>query len=294
MLIDDAMDSFIQYCLVEKGLSKQTVANYRQDLFTFKEHIKYKNDVKELDNEDVSSLIQSMSQFGNATSTIIRRITTIKCFYIFLQKEGLILNSSSEIILPKNQKRLPNVLTIDEIEALLNQPDLNKVDGIRDKAMLEVMYASGLRVSELLTLERGNLNLEQGLIKIKGKGSKERIAPLGDYARDAILFYLNEARYKNKGKNNKILFLNKNGEPLSRQYFWKKLKDYALKAGITSCITPHTLRHSFATHLLENGAELRAVQEMLGHSNIATTQIYTHVSSKRILSAYDLYMNDEK
>lgn len=294
MLIDDAMDSFIQYCLVEKGLSKQTVANYRQDLVIFKEHIKYKNDVKELDNEDVSSLIQSMSQLGNATSTIIRRITTIKCFYIFLQKEGLILNSSSEIILPKNQKRLPNVLTIDEIEALLNQPNLNKVDGIRDKAMLEVMYASGLRVSELLTLERGNLNLEQGLIKIKGKGSKERIVPLGDYARDAILFYLNEARYKNKGKNNKILFLNKNGEPLSRQYFWKKLKDYALKAGITSCITPHTLRHSFATHLLENGAELRAVQEMLGHSNIATTQIYTHVSSKRILSAYDLYMNDEK
>ena len=157
--------------------------------------------------------------------------------------------------------------------------------------LLETMYASGLRVSELLALERSRVNLDKNVVTIFGKGAKERKVPLGDFAIDYIIQYINEVRNKNPGRKSKYLFLNRYGKPLSRQYFFKQIKKYALEAGIETDISPHTLRHCFATHLLENGTQLRAVQAMLGHENIATTQIYTHISTKRVLSAYDLYMN---
>ena len=157
--------------------------------------------------------------------------------------------------------------------------------------MLETMYASGLRVSELINLERSRLNMKRGVIKVMGKGSKERIVPIGEFALEYVIKYIEEARQFNVGKNSKYLFLNRKGKPISRIYFFKQVRKYALRAGIDKEISPHTLRHCFATHLLEEGAELRAVQEMLGHSNIATTQIYTHLSKNRIKSAYDLFMN---
>lgn len=179
----------------------------------------------------------------------------------------------------------------EEVEALFEQPDLNRYEGIRDRAMLEMMYASGMRVSELVGLKLKQVNVDLGVLRILGKGNKERLVPIGDYAKEHLLNYLYKARGKYDFHKSPYVFLSRQGKGLSRQYFWKAIKKYALQAGISINVTPHTLRHSFATHLLENGADLRMVQEMLGHSNISTTQIYTHVSSKRILSAYDLFMN---
>ena len=170
------------------------------------------------------------------------------------------------------------------------QPDITKPSGIRDRAMLEIMYACGLRVSELLTIEKKNVSLETSTIRIFGKGAKERVVPVSDFALEYLIKYINEVRNYSKNRQSKYIFLNEDGKPISRQYFWQILKKYSEKAGIIVNVTPHTLRHCFATHLLENGADLRAVQEMLGHSKINTTQIYTHVSSKRILSAYDKLM----
>ena len=192
--------------------------------------------------------------------------------------------------LPKKPQHLPTVLSFEEVESLLEQPDLSKPSGIRDRAMLEVMYATGLRVSELLTIEKKNLSIEKKQIRIFGKGAKERYVPISSFALEYLIKYINEVRNESPYRNSKYIFINKEGKPLSRQAFWQIIKNYALKAGIIENVTPHTLRHCFATHLLENGADLRSVQEMLGHSDISTTQIYTHVSSKRIRSAYDMFM----
>ena len=190
---------------------------------------------------------------------------------------------------PKGTKKLPVCISVEEVEALLECPDLDKPEGQRDRAMLEVMYSSGLRISELLNLRMRDVNFSRGMINVIGKGDKERNVPIGDYALEYLYKYIEDGRSKNMNRNSPYLFLNRYGEPVSRVYFFKQVKKYAEKAGIVEEISPHTLRHCFATHMLENGAELRAVQEMLGHANIATTQIYTNISSKRILSAYDLY-----
>ena len=221
--------------------------------------------------------------------TILRRISCTKNFYLFLENERVISFQIDNLDKPKGSKKLPICISVEEVEALLNQPDLSKPEGQRDRAMLEVMYSSGLRVTELISLKVKQINFARGIIKIIGKGDKERIVPIGDYALEYLSKYLNDGRRKNKNRNSDYLFLNRYGEPVSRIYFFKQVKKYAQEAGIDVEISPHTLRHCFATHMLENGAELRAVQEMLGHTNIATTQIYTNISSKRILSAYDLY-----
>ena len=194
----------------------------------------------------------------------------------------------------KKPAHLPDCLSTDEVERLLDAPDLDKTDEIRDKAMLETMYSSGLRVSEIINLEVKNVNLNRGVIQVFGKGAKERKVPLGDYAIEYIQKYVTQVRNKNPKKDSKYLFLTKYGDPLTRQYFFKMIRKYAFIAGINRPISPHILRHSFATHLLENDADLRAVQEMLGHTNIATTQIYTHVSSRRMTSIYDSYMKGNK
>ena len=289
MLINEVKDEFLSYLIVERGDSKATIDNYSIDLDQFISFEENK-DISLLKREDISDFINYLSSKGLKTSSIIRRSTVIRLFYIYLNKEKLIDVPLTGLYLPKNEKHLPSVLSTDEVDALLDCFDLTKEVEIRDKAMLETMYASGLRVSELLSLELGNINFVQGYIKTKGKGSKERIIPIGEFALEYLSLYIDKVRGCNVGYKTKYVFLNKEGKPISRQYFWRKVKEYALRANIYTEISPHTLRHSFATHLLENGANLREVQEMLGHSKIETTQIYTHISTKRIISAYDQFM----
>ena len=293
MEIADALDLFQQYILAEKGLSRQTCESYLSDLAIFFQYFKDKKDTNDLLGEDIIEYLRYDSSTGriSSVSTYLRKMSSIKSFYLFLKREGIINVEIPPMYSPKKPQTLPNCLSVEEVEALLDTPDITKPEGLRDKAMLELMYSSGLRVSELLSLERRKINLERGIVSVFGKGSKERKVPIGDFALEYVNKYINEARRKNPGKDTKYLFLNRYGKPLSRQYFFKQIKKYALLAGIETPISPHTLRHCFATHLLENGAQLRAVQEMLGHVNIATTQIYTHISTKRIISAYDLYMN---
>ena len=302
MEIIDAIDLFLQHLLVEKGLSRLTVESYQDDLnsfFTFfktikKDNEEFKSVIEDLSPYDLNSYIANERNINRTDATISRRISSIKNFYAFLKKEGYYKDELPEVETFKKAKRLPNCLSIEETEDLLNAPNMESPSGIRDRAMLELMYACGLRVSELVSLEKKNINLNKGIIIIFGKGAKERKVPIGDFAIEYVVKYLNEVRDLFHGRNSKYLFLNRRGEPISRIYFFKQVKKYAAEVGIETPISPHTLRHCFATHLLEGGAQLRTVQEMLGHTNIATTQIYTHISTNRILSAYDLYMKKRK
>ena len=290
MEIRDSIELFQQYLLVEKGLSKVTVNSYLDDLKQFFLFFKDKKYVEDLYGEDLIDFLKYQLSIGRSIATSLRRLSSTKQYYLFLKKDGYLVGDIPDIESPKKPEHLPNCLSEEEVELLLNAPNIEKPEGLRDKAMLETMYASGLRVSELLMLERGKVDLKHGVITIFGKGAKERKVPIGDFAIEYVKQYVEGPRRKNPGSGTKYLFLNRYGKPLSRQYFFMQIKKYALQSGIEVNISPHTLRHCFATHLLENGAQLRAVQEMLGHTNIATTQIYTHISTKRIISAYDLYM----
>lgn len=292
--IDDAIDLFFQYLLVEKGDEKQTIVNYKEDLKLFFQVFNSSKDTSktttsDLLPSDLNDFFQDQIMKERSTSTILRRLSSTRHFYMFLEKEGYIKEHVPKLETPKAIKHLPNTLTYDEVNNLLDAPDLTKKDGIRDKAMIEVMYSSGLRVSELLGLTLTSINKNKGIIKVYGKGNKERNVPIGEFALDYLNKYIDKVRSTNPGSTSKYLFLSKYGKPLSRQYFFKQIRKYAGIANIEKDISPHTLRHCFATHLLEGGANLRAVQEMLGHSKIATTQIYTHLTSKRIIDAYDLY-----
>ena len=289
MRIDDAIDLFNQYILVEKGLSTQTAKNYLDDLKQFIAYID-KQYVEELEGDDLEAFLKYQISSGLSIATSLRRLSSIRSFFLFLKRENYYAGEIADIPSIKKPEHLPNCLSVEEVEMLLDAPDMTKESGIRDKAMLELMYASGLRVSELLNLEKSKLNIKRGIVTIYGKGAKERKVPVGDFALSYVVKYIDEVRVNNKGASSKYLFLNREGKSLSRQYFFKQIRKYAEQCGIDVVISPHTLRHCFATHLLENGAQLRMVQEMLGHSNIATTQIYTHISTKRIISAYDLYM----
>ena len=287
----DATEQFIIHCLAEKGLQKQTIINYNDDLKSFYKFLNEDNfQVENLNLEHIKNYIIFLTKEGKSILTILRHVSTLKSFYLFLINEKKIKCNIDQLDLPKKPQHLPTVLSFEEVESLLEQPDLSKPSGIRDRAMLEVMYATGLRVSELLTIEKKNLSIEKKQIRIFGKGAKERYVPISSFALEYLIKYINEVRNESPYRNSKYIFINKEGKPLSRQAFWQIIKNYALKAGIIENVTPHTLRHCFATHLLENGADLRSVQEMLGHSDISTTQIYTHVSSKRIRSAYDMFM----
>lgn len=290
MIINDAIENFIQNLFYERNLSIQTLDCYKEDLKQFIEFTQI-SDISELSTKEITNFILHLSRIGKSTSTIIRRAGTIRQFYVFLQREKIIVNQASIIDMPKKGEYLPSVLSNDEIELLFDQPNLKKDDGYRDRTMLEIMYSSGLRVSELINLKLSQVNLDLGILKVIGKGNKERHVPIGEYAKDFLFEYLMQIRRKYDSYKSVFVFLNKDGKPLSRQFFWKRIKMYSKMAGINQNVSPHTLRHSFATHLLENGSDLRMVQEILGHSNITTTQIYTHVSSKRILDAYDLLMN---
>ena len=295
MDINDALEMYAQYILVEKGLSKITLKNYQDDLKLFFTFYQDKKDTSDLLGTDVLDFFRMEIANGKSVSTALRRLSTLKSFYSYLLKEKIITEVVPDIESIHRPSHLPTCLSVEEVDDLLNAPNIETKDGLRDKAMLETMYASGLRVSELLNLELSCINFNTGIITVIGKGDKMRKVPVGDFALDYVIKYVEEVRNKMKKKaKDKNLFLSKYGKKLSRQYFFKMVKKYAEQAGITSSISPHTLRHSFATHMLENNADLRVVQELLGHTNIATTEIYTHISTKRIVSAYDNYMKRGK
>ena len=290
MEIVDAVDRYHQYILVEKGLSLQTWSSYLEDIQAFFNYFSSKKTTEDLEETDLYEFLKYELSLGHSVSTALRRLSSTRGFYLFLKKEGLYAGNIPDIETPKKPKHLPNCLSEEEVDALLSAPDLSTPSGLRDKAMLETMYSSGLRVSELLSLEKGQVNLSKGIITVFGKGAKERKVPIADYAIEYIKEYIKEVRNKSENKGSKYLFLSKKGEPLSRVYFFKQVKKYSELAGIVTNVSPHTLRHSFATHLLNHGAQLRIVQGMLGHTNIATTQIYTHVSSDKLKSDYDKIM----
>lgn len=294
MEINKALDLYMTYIIAEKGLSKLTAESYFSDFKDYFVFFKDKKTVEDLTSIDLEEYLKHELASGKAISTALRRVSSIRNLYIFLKKEGYYSDEIPDIEPPKKPSRLPTCLSLEEVEALLKAPDTSTSQGKRDKAMLEMMYASGVRVSELLNLEKNQIDFENNIIKVFGKGSKERKVPFGDIAKEYVIKYIKEVRNLSKYRDSKYLFLNKFGKPISRVYFFDIVKKYALAAGINKRISPHTLRHSFATHLLENNASLRTVQEMLGHTNIATTQIYTHVSSKRIVSVYDQYMNKKE
>ncbi|MBB6455312.1 integrase/recombinase XerD [Salirhabdus euzebyi] len=286
----DETRDFLHYLTIERGLSKNTLLSYERDLKQYVAFLTNKCELKDISNVQRTHIMQFLShqyQLGRSTATISRFLSTIRAFHQFLVREyNINKDPSLHIETPRKERKLPKVLSNKEVELLLdlegNDPFIH-----RNRAMLEVMYATGLRVTELLTLTLSDLHLTMGFIRCFGKGSKERIVPLGSHAEKAVQFYMEDARPKLlKGKREEALFVNHHGRPMSRQGFWKVLKGIAKEKGIEKEITPHTLRHSFATHLLENGADLRAVQEMLGHADISTTQIYTHVTKARLKDVY--------
>lgn len=289
MEINEAFASFVQYLEVEHMASQATISNYTEDFKIFIKTFPEVKDTADLNVNMLPSFVKKQDDLARATATILRRYSFVKNFFEFLVSENLLQEDVPSFDKPKPDKKLPIVLSLEEVDALFEAPDISKDNGMRDRAMLEVMYATGLRVSELIELKFGNVNFQDGLITVYGKGNKQRTVPVSPFALDYLRKYVQGPRTRNPGKGTVYLFLNRDGKKISRNYFFVQVKKYAEKAGINSFVSPHTLRHCFATHLLENGASLRTVQEMLGHSKIATTQIYTEVSTKRIMSAYDLY-----
>lgn len=288
MVIIKSLELYRTYLVAEKGLALNTIESYLSDLGFFFQKFSY-HDTSELTGAELNDFIYDESSQGHAMATIVRRISAIKNYLLFLSQSNLYSHPLPKVDLPKQGSHLPVVLSLEEVDRLLDAPNLEHKREYRDKTMLEVMYACGLRVSELLSLTRNQINFQNDTIRIIGKGNKERIIPIGEFALGYLTKYIEEVRATNSGYKSNYIFLNRMGKKVSRQYFYKAINEYAKRADIGKRVSPHTLRHCFATHLLENGAALRVVQEMLGHSSIATTQIYTHVSSRRIISAYDLY-----
>lgn len=289
--MDTYVDEFINYLAVERGLAQNTLESYGRDIRQLAEYLKQNNLglLKDTNRGTIMHYLNAMKNQGRAMSSISRNLAAIKAFYQYLMRERYIHRDPvASMEAPKLEKKLPKVLTVNEIDRLLKQPAARSPAGIRDKAMLELLYATGIRVSELISLTVADTNLEMGYIKCYGKGSKERIVPLGSIAAQCVRDYLAKGRNRLiRTPHVEALFLNQHGKQLTRQGFWKIMKRYAAEANIQKEITPHTLRHSFATHLLENGADLRSVQEMLGHADISTTQIYTHITNKHLQEVYD-------
>lgn len=289
--MDSILKDFIYYLSVEKGLAKNTLDSYQRDLRGYLKFLHSNNlrEAKEVSRKNISDYLLYQKEKGLTPSTITRNLASIRSFYQFMLREQLIQeNPTAELESPRLEKKLPQVLSFSDVELLLEQPKTKNAAGLRDKAMLELLYATGIRVSELVYLNLGDLHLKMGFLKCNGKGGKERIIPLGSIAIKSVQDYLQNGRVKLvKRKDETSLFLNVQGNRLTRQGFWKILKKYSVKAGLKEGITPHTLRHSFATHLLENGADLRSVQEMLGHADISTTQIYTQVTRQKIKKVYN-------
>lgn len=283
---------FTHFLLVEKGLAQNTIVSYERDL---KSYIKYLKKVEKVTNlQDIQRIhivhfLTFLKEQGKSAKTLARHIASIRAFHQFLLRDKAVDNDPTvHLETPKQERSLPKVLNLQEVEQLLETPKEENHFGLRDKAMLEVLYATGIRISELIGLNTGDVHISMGFVRCIGKGNKERIIPIGKSAVEAVQKYLDEGRpsFVSKKHKDDALFLNHHGQRMSRQGFWKILKRLASEAGISKELTPHTLRHSFATHLLENGADLRAVQEMLGHADISTTQIYTHVTKTRLKDVY--------
>lgn len=290
-IINELVINYLHFLTVERGLSANTVTSYRNDLDQFVKYLKKQNFAKfsEVTRQDITAYLQEETAQKKANSSIVRSVTSLRRFFSYLIHEKKITTDPMSLIdTPKQEKHLPEVLSRHEVEQLLETPNVGEPLGLRDRAILELMYATGLRVSEVINLKLADLHLPVGLLKTIVKGQKERIVPIGDTAAYWINEYLEHGRTKLlKEKRSDFLFLNFHGNQLTRQGIWKNLKIQVQKAGITKNITPHTLRHSFATHILENGADLRIVQELLGHADISTTQIYTHLSKRRLSEIYD-------
>ena len=293
MTLIDAFENFLQYCRFEKTLTNQTIQDYKEDFLQFQRYYPHKKELTDLNKNDLNDFSYDQALNGLSPATIARRIATIKNFYMFLESDNLAKSIiSEEITIPKKDKTLPQVLSEEEINQLLNAPDLTSEKGIRDYAVLEILYSCGLRVSEVANLQINQINEQEEIINILGKGKKERIVPIRKSALKAVKTYINEVRNKHLVIDKKAVFIGKNGKRISRQALYNIVVNNAKLAGIQKEIHPHTLRHSFATHLLDNGADLRVVQELLGHTNIGTTQIYTHVTTKTLVKSYDLYRKD--
>lgn len=291
MEIIPAIDDFINYCIFEKGLSDKTKESYRYDLKTYSEFLNSKGitKVKEITTKNIEEYLKYRSEQHELISTVAHNLTVIKNFHSYLLKSKLVDKDVSEnISRPKLRKTLPKTLSIQDVDKLLNIK-LNTVFNYRNKAMMELMYGSGLRVSELISLDLHSIDFTNCVIRITGKGKKDRIVPVGEYSMYYLNKYLEVRSSMLKKEHTDALFLNNHGKRMSRQGFFKNLKVILKEQGLDENISPHTLRHSFATHLLERGADLRSIQELLGHSDISTTRIYTHVSDNKVKEEYQKY-----
>jgi integrase/recombinase XerD len=282
LALSSEISSFLDYCRVEKGLATNTLEAYSRDLKAFAAFREPENGVPELG--DLRLYLDSLYKTGLGSRSIARHLATLRNFYRFLASDGKIkLDPTERLVAPKQWQNIPKFLNREQIDKLLTMPNLAKPTGVRDRAMLELLYATGLRVSELCAVRIADLQFEAGVLRTIGKGNKQRLSPVGKSALAAVREYLREARPKLlRGRSSPFLFVTARGRSLTRQAFWKLLLGHGKRAGIFQGLTPHVIRHSFATHLLEGGADLRSVQTMLGHADISTTQIYTHVMRSRL------------
>ncbi len=282
------LDNYIQYLSKARKLSENTLSSYRRDIQAYLHFLSQRGIIepKQINKTVVLTYLLQMQKQGKATSTVSRICASLRSFHAYLVQSGTSSeNIAFDLQTPRVQRKQPQILTPQEVERLLDAPQITDKKGLRDKAMLEILYASGMRVSELISLKLEDVNLQLGFVRCASK--KERIIPLGKYATDAIAAYLSDAREFLLHQNTTdALFVNTNGKPMTRQGFWKLIRSYKEKAEISCELTPHTLRHSFAVHLLENGADLRSIQEMLGHSDISSTQIYAQMQKYRIKDIY--------
>jgi len=277
---DHLIDSFLDSLYIEKGLSNNTVSSYRNDIKSFLLWID-KNSFNPLsiNDSDANNYISKLFRDGLKSSSVNRKISSIKSFYTFLQKKKIIMKSPiADIVMPKQEKYLPVSMSEEEVERLLNSPDLNIEIERRDKAIIELLYATGMRISELTNLKLTDIDINRSVLKVFGKGSKERLVPFGEKAAESISLYLKDR----KDLKSKEIFLSNRGTKISRGAFWQRIKIYLKRENLKISISPHTLRHAFATHLLNRGADLRSVQILLGHSDLSTTQIYTHIAKQRL------------
>ncbi len=280
---------FIDFCRIEKGLAANSLESYGRDLDRFSCFCGGADASVPASPEEIGRYLDSLYQDGCSARTVARHLTSLRNFYRHLQRERRMEDNPTELLsAPKAMQAIPKFLNSTEVEKLLGAPPLDTLTGVRDRAMLQLLYACGLRVSELILVELSNINLEMGYLRVTGKGNKQRLIPMGESAMVAITAYLNTARPALlKGRASRFLFVTARGTNMTRQGFWKLLAQYGKSVGIFHHLTPHVLRHSFATHLLEGGADLRSVQAMLGHADIGTTQIYTHVARGRLRRVVD-------
>ncbi|MFA7120200.1 MAG: site-specific tyrosine recombinase XerD [Bacilli bacterium] len=277
------IDKFIKYLSIERNYSDNTILSYQNEISKFASY--YKKDISTAKTEDIKKYLEIKKELSN--KTITHKISSLKAFYNYLLREEIIHNNpANNLIRPKNTFKLPDVLNLEEINLLLDI-NIKTPYNARDKAILELLYSTGIRVTELINLQYANIDFDLCIIRVMGKGRKERIIPFGDYVIDALNIYLKNYRPLINKNNNNYIFINKSGNKISRQFIFNMIKKECLKKGIKKNVSPHTLRHTFATHLLKNGADLRIIQELLGHENLSTTQIYTHISKEKLQSEYN-------